>query len=50
MRATFTTFLLDSGVSENDISQFLKEMGLSKINEVQFSDDDDDDYTFNDEE
>ena len=25
-------------------------MGLSKINEVQFSDNDDDDYTFNDEE
>ena len=25
-------------------------MGLSKINEVQFSDDDDDDYTFNDED
>ena len=34
----------------DDISQFLKKMGLSKINEVQFSDDDDDDYTFNDED
>ena len=47
---SYVQLLLDSGVSENDISQFLKKMGLSKINEVQFSDDDDDDYTFNDEE
>ena len=42
--------LLDNGVSENDISQFLKKMGLSNINEVQFSDDDEDDYSFNDED
>lgn len=47
---SYVQLLLDSGVSENDISQFLKKMGLSKINEVQFSDDDDDDYTFNDED
>ena len=47
---SYVQLLLDSGVSENDISQFLKKMGLSKINEVQFSDDDDDDYTFSDEE
>ncbi|MBR1467069.1 MAG: DUF3883 domain-containing protein [Bacteroidaceae bacterium] len=46
---SYVQLLLDSGVSENDISQFLKKMGLSKINEVQFSDNDDDDYTFNDE-
>jgi hypothetical protein len=44
---SYVQLLLDSGVSENDISQFLKKMGLSKINEVQFSDDNDDDYTFN---
>lgn len=47
---SYVQLLRDSGVSENDISQFLKKMGLSKINEVQFSDDDDDDYTFNDED
>ena len=47
---SYVQLLLDSGVSENDISQFFKKMGLSKINEVQFSDDDDDDYTFNDED
>ena len=47
---SYVQLLLDSGVSENDIAQFLKKMGLSKINEVQFSDDDDDDYTFNDED
>ena len=47
---SYVQLLLDSGVSENDISQFLKKMGLSKINEVQFSDNDDDDYTFNDED
>ena len=46
---SYVQLLLDSGVSENDISQFLKKMGLSKVNEVQFSDDDDD-YTFSDEE
>lgn len=45
---SYVQLLLDSGVSENDISRFLKKMGLTKINEVQFSDDDD--YTFNDEE
>ena len=47
---SYVQLLLDNGVSENDISQFLKKMGLSNINEVQFSDDDEDDYTFNDEE
>ena len=47
---SYVQLLIDSGVSENDIFQFLKKMGLSKINEVQFSDDDDDDYIFNDEE
>ena len=47
---SYVQLLLDSGVSENDISLFLKKMGLSKINEVQFSDDDDNDYTFSDEE
>ncbi len=47
---SYVQLLLDNGVSENDISQFLKKMGLSNINEVQFSDDDEDDYTFNDED
>ena len=47
---SYVQLLLDCGISENDISQFLKKIGLSKINEIQFSDDDDDDYTFNDEE
>ena len=47
---SYVQLLLDSGVSENDISQFLKKIGLSKINEVHFSNDDEDDYTFNDEE
>lgn len=47
---SYVQLLLDNGVSENDISQFLKKMGLSNINEVQFSDDDEDDYTFNDDE
>ena len=45
---SYVQLLLDNGVSENDISQFLKKMGLSNINGVQFSDDDEDDYTFND--
>ena len=47
---SYVQLLLDNGVSENDISQFLKKMGLYNINEVQFSDDDEDDYTFNDED
>lgn len=47
---SYVQLLLDNGVSENDISLFLKKMGLSNINEVQFSDDDEDDYTFNDED
>ena len=47
---SYVQLLLDNGVSENDISQFLKKMGLSNINEVQFSDDDEDDYTFNDDD
>ena len=38
---SFIQLLLDNGVSENDISLFLKKMGLSKINEVQFSDEED---------
>lgn len=47
---SYVQLLLDNGVSENDISQFLKKMGLSNINEVQFSNDDEDDYTFNDDD
>lgn len=49
---SYVQLLLDNGVSENDISQFLKKMGLSNINEVQFSDEDDDDdlYDNDDEE
>ena len=48
---SYVQMLIDNGISENDISQFLKKMGLSKINEVQFSDEeDDDDYFGNDDE
>lgn len=47
---SYVQLLLENGISENDISQFLKKMGLSNINEVQFSDDDEDDYTFNDDD
>ena len=43
---SYVQLLLDNGVSKNDISQFLKKMGLSKINEAQFSEEDEDDYTF----
>ena len=48
---SYVQMLIDNGISENDISQFLKKIGLSKINEVQFSDEeDDDDYFGNDDE
>ena len=40
---SYLQLLADNGISENDISQFLKKTGLSKINEVQFSDEDEDD-------
>ena len=48
---SYIQLLIDNGISENDISLFLKKMGLTKINEVQFSDEeDDDDYFGNDDE
>ena len=49
---SYLQLLADNGISENDISQFLKKTGLSKINEVQFSDegDDNDFYDNNDDE
>ncbi len=47
---SYVKLLLDNGVSENDISQFLKKMGLSKINEIQFSDGGDDYYSLKNEE
>lgn len=49
---SYLQLLADNGISENDLSLFLKKVGLSKINEVQFSDDDDDDdlYDNDDEE
>ena len=40
---SYLRLLADNGVSENDISLFLKKIGMSKINEVQFSDEDDED-------
>lgn len=48
---SYVQLLIDNGISENDISLFLKKMGLTKINEVQFSDEEnDDDYFGNDDE
>ena len=49
---SYLQLLADNGISENDLSLFLKKVGLSKINEVQFSDEDDDDdlYDNDDEE
>ena len=49
---SYVQLLVENGISENDISLFLKKTGLSKINEVQFSDEDDDDdfYGNNDDE
>ena len=48
---SYIQLLLDCGLSGNDISQFLKKMRLSKINELQFFDDEDgDEYTFNDDD
>lgn len=47
---SYVQLLLDNGISDNDISQFLKKMGLSNINEVQFSDKGEDVYAFNNED
>lgn len=47
---SYLQLLADNGISENDLSLFLKKVGLSKINEVQFSDEDDDLYDNDDEE
>ena len=39
---SFVKLMVDNGVSENDISQFLKKSGLSNINNIQFLDEEDD--------
>ena len=38
---SYIQLLGDNGISRNDISQFLKKMGLNKINEIQFCEDED---------
>ena len=38
---SYLQLLADNGISPNDISQFLKKMGLNKINEIQFCEDED---------
>lgn len=40
---SYLQLLVENGISENDVRQFLKKMGLSKINEIQFSEEDDKD-------
>lgn len=45
---SFIKLMADSGISENEICQFLKKMGLSKINEIQFYEDDEEDYSYSD--
>ena len=47
---SYIQLLADNGVSKNDISLFLKKMGLSNINEIQFYDDKDVDYSFSDDD
>ena len=46
---SYLQLLVENSISKNDISQFLKKMGLSKINEMQFLDEDDF-YCDNDED
>lgn len=40
---SYVQLLVDNGISENEFCQFLKKTGLSKLNKVQFSEEDDDD-------
>ena len=47
---SFVQLMIDNGVSENDISQFLKKSGLSNINNIQFSDEEDEDFSCGDED
>lgn len=47
---SYIQLLADNGISENDISHFLKKTGLSKINEIQFCDDEDDDFSYDDDD
>lgn len=47
---SYIQLLADNGISENDIIQFLKKTGLSKINEIQFCDDEDDDFSYDDDD
>ena len=47
---SYIQLLADNGISENDISQFLRKTGLSKINEILFCDDEDDDFSYDDDD
>ena len=47
---SYIKLLADNGISEKDISQFSRKMGLSNINEIQFNDDEDDVYSYNDDD
>ena len=46
---SFVKLMEDNGISENDISQFLKKTGLSNINDTQFVDDEDN-FPYGDED
>ena len=46
---SFVKLMEDNGISENDISQFLKKSGLSNINEIQFSEEDDE-FTYEEDD
>ena len=43
---SYIKLLADNGISENDISQFLKKMGLSNINDIQFFDEETDESDY----
>lgn len=47
---SYLQLLVENGISENDVRQFLKKMGLSKINEIQFSEEDDKDVFYCDDD
>ena len=46
---SFIKLMEDNGMSKNDISQFLKKIGLSNINDLLFDDEDDDLYDDDDD-
>lgn len=46
---SYIQLLVDNGISRNDIIQFLKKTCLSKINEIQFCDDEGDDFSYDDD-